>query len=273
MNLPLFPESVLPAVRAPTVLNLGGGTDSAGLLVELVRRGEAPDLVIFSDTRAERRHTYLFLDAFEVWLAARGVALTRLVPSGGLHASLEEKCRTNRTLPSIAFGWKTCSQNWKREPIDKFLNHWPRYRSARLAGLKGVRLFGYDVDERHRALKTEDDNWLYRYPLIEWGWGREEAAAAVAAAGLPSPGKSACFFCPSSKKKEILSLRDEEPELLARALEMEDRARPGLTSVKGLGRRFSWRGFLESEDAKAAPVCRLPVLDDDTDDLPCECVD
>ena len=37
-------------------------------------------------------------------------------------------------------------------------------------------------------------------------WGRDDCVAAIARVGLPQPGKSACFFCPSSKKHEIITL-------------------------------------------------------------------
>jgi hypothetical protein len=86
---------------------------------------------------------------------------------------------------------------------------------------------------------------VMRYPLIEWDWGRDECIAAIRRTGLPQPGKSACFFCPSSKKPEIIELAERYPDLLNRALEMERKAlagegpAPALTA-KGLGRYFAW---------------------------------
>jgi hypothetical protein len=70
----------------------------------------------------------------------------------------------------------------------------------------------------------------------------------IQAAGLPVPMKSACFFCPASKRQEILWLREHHPELLQRALDIESNAEANLTSVKGLGRSFSWRQFLNQID-------------------------
>jgi hypothetical protein len=69
-------------------------------------------------------------------------------------------------------------------------------------------------------------------------------AVITVAAGLPVPVKSACYFCPASKKAEITWLREHHPELLERALEIERNAQAKLTSVKGLGRSFSWEGYL-----------------------------
>jgi hypothetical protein len=60
--------------------------------------------------------------------------------------------------------------------------------------------------------------------------------------------KSACFYCPASKKPEILWLREQHPELLARALAIERNAQDKLISVKGLGRSFAWTDFLDRAD-------------------------
>ena len=40
-------------------------------------------------------------------------------------------------------------------------------------------------------------------------------------AGLPKPGKSSCFFCPSMKKKEIQALWENYPDLFQRAIALE----------------------------------------------------
>jgi hypothetical protein len=41
--------------------------------------------------------------------------------------------------------------------------------------------------------------------------GRDECVQAIQAAGVPLPGKSACFFCPSSKQREVLDLKRRHP--------------------------------------------------------------
>ena len=80
-------------------------------------------------------------------------------------------------------------------------------------------------------------------------WGRDDCVAAIARVGLPQPGKSACFFCPSSKKHEIITLAREYPALARRAVQMERRALAGdgqapTTTSAGLGRGFAWEGLL-----------------------------
>src|SRR5262249_38136453 len=86
--------------------------------------------------------------------------------------------------------------------------------------------------------------FAYWYPLMEWSYDRETCKRIIANAGLPVPIKSACFFCPASKKQEIAWLQEQHPDLLKRALRLERNAQAKLTSVKGLGRSYSWDSYV-----------------------------
>ena len=43
------------------------------------------------------------------------------------------------------------------------------------------------------------------------------------------------------KKQEILSLKENYPDLFDRAVALEENALPYLKTVKGLGRSYSWK--------------------------------
>jgi hypothetical protein len=123
-----------------------------------------------------------------------------------------------------------------------------------------VKAVGLDAGEGHRLTwarpgpgeggRPSREQWLdrnyfvYWYPLLEWGYDRERCERIIAQAGLPVPMKSSCFFCPASKKAEVAWLQQNHPGLLERALEIERNARAKLTSVKGLGRSFSWENYV-----------------------------
>ena len=109
-----------------------------------------------------------------------------------------------------------------------------------------VKFIGYDAGEHYRSNKVllrdlADPKYSKWYPLMEWGWDREACIRAIEAAGLPQPGKSSCFFCPSMRAEEIIDLREHYPDLFRRALALEDNARANLKTVQGLGRNYSWR--------------------------------
>src|SRR4051812_43111697 len=108
----------------PTVVAYGGGVNSTALVVGLLDRGARPDLVLFADTGGEKPETYEYLAAFDVWLARVGFPPLTRVANDGMYRTLEAECRARNTLPSLAFGWRSCSDKYKRRPHDKYLAGW-----------------------------------------------------------------------------------------------------------------------------------------------------
>jgi len=241
------------------VVAFGGGTDSTAMLVEMVRRGEPrPHAILFSDTGGEHPHTYAHVDTFSRWLADRQYPEITVLRAP--NNTLEEMCLRLKVLPALAYGWKTCSQRFKVQPQEKWANNDPACIAAWAAGQLVTRVVGFEYGEERRV-RPPDAGYVNRYPLIEWQMDRDGCRQAIAAAGVPLPGKSSCFFCPASTKSDIRALADTYPDLLARALAMEANAE--LTQVKGLGRRWAWRDYIGHRDASP----ELPM------DMPCDCYD
>ncbi len=249
----LFPES-------PLVVAYGIGVDSTAMLVAMHKRGVRPDLILFADVGGEKNETYAFLPIMNMWLERVGfpqITTVRYEPKRAPYNTLEEKCLSNFTLPSLAFGKHSCSIVFKAGPQDKYLQTWQPALDAWAAGIRVRKAIGYDngpQDCRRRAKadrvvsknfgNRDSQRYCYEYPLQTWKIDRIECLRLIASANLALPMKSACWFCPASKKSEIVWLRDHHPELFERALAMEDNARNGphgLDTVKGLGRNFSWR--------------------------------
>jgi hypothetical protein len=115
------------------------------------------------------------------------------------------------------------------------------------------KLIGFDAGEQRRRYgdRGDDPQYDYGYPLMDWGWNRQRCEQVIAAAGLPVPAKSACFFCPAAKKPELVELSQRSPDLYQHSLALEDRYRTGKHfraesgSTKGLGRTFAWREHSE----------------------------
>ncbi len=242
----------------------GAGTDSTAMLVELVERRQHVDVITFADTGGERPETYAYVTMFSAWLVERGYPPIVTVKNDGMYESLEANCLQTNALPSIAYGFKSCSEKYKIRPQNKWLKAHPLAIETWAAGGVVTKLIGYDAGEERRTLTAKDKDFAFRFPLIEWGMEREDCIAAIQGVGLPLPGKSACFFCPSSRPHEVITLHRKHPDLMARALAMEANAE--LTTVQGLGRSWSWADLIRSERSQIDMFAVSP-------DMPCGCYD
>lgn len=254
-------------MKVPLVVSYGGGVNSLAMLIGLRARGERPDAVVFSDTRGEKPETYDHMrDVLAPWLARNELPPLTVVCRADFgrsktgDASLEAECLRLGNVPSRAFGFGTCADKWKIDPFKWWALEWAPAIRAREAGVDVVRCIGYDAGEERRVTAHGDKGFAKRFPLIEWGWGREECEAEIVRAGLAVPPKSACFFCPSSTKPEILGLAAKHPELMARALAMEAASNAtGRWAIKGLGRRFAWGALVAAEQSQRALFPETPV--------------
>lgn len=246
-----------------TIVSYGGGTNSTALLVGLLERGERPDAITFADTGSEKPHTYAHVAAVNEWCQRNGFpAIETLrgdMPQQMIDGTLEQECLRLGKLPAKAYGFSSCSDKWKMEPQRRYNRAFAEKHGIDQGEI--TRLIGFDADEHSRVERglamAHKKPVKERYPLYEWGWGREECVEAIARAGLTQPGKSACFFCPSTKKGEILELRTVYPLLFQRAVAMERRALAGegqaaATTGAGLGRYFSWEQFVAQADELTA---------------------
>ena len=251
------------------VVSYGMGTDSTALLVEAHRRGIRPDLIVWADTGSEHPRTYAYLLAIQRWLASVGfpeLSVTRWIRRDGTFTPLHEVCEDRRELPSAAYGYAGCSSKWKRQPVDKLVDHHPAVKAALAAGEVVERWVGYSVEEELRLPRLHDrqDAYRWRAPLVEWDIDRRDARQIIQCAGLPLPGKSACWLCPHSKPAEVRTLKQEHPGLYERALQIE--ANADLTTIQGLGRSWSWAALSQQGQLFAVDLADLVE-----DDLPCSC--
>ncbi len=241
-----------PDPKQPLCVCLGMGVDSVAVLVELQRRSIRPDLITFADVGSEKPQTYLYVPILRQW--CRDVdfpqfVVCRYVPKRANYTTIYGNCWENETIPSLAFGRKSCSLKWKRDAQEPLRRRLPACVQAWSAGMKVTKIIGFDASEERRTyagVGQELDEYDYWYPLQDWGWDRKRCQTEIANAGLPVPVKSACFICPAMKKPEIVELYRQCPEQYTAALALEERYRNGKhwrgekASTVGLGRRFVW---------------------------------
>lgn len=217
----------------PLQVSWGGGINSTALLIGLQDLGIRPDVILFADTQGEKPETYFYQrNVLPRWLERAGFPALTIVAKAtpdrpttkAGYTSLEDEALKTATLPSRAFGFGRCADKWKIQPQHRYMRK--HFAHVWEEGKKVIKALGYDAGEPHRAARLEDDHYLFWHPLIEWGWDRAGCVTAIKRAGLPVPPKSACFFCPSSTKTEILELEKTHPELLARAEEAAEEVPP-----------------------------------------------
>jgi 3'-phosphoadenosine 5'-phosphosulfate sulfotransferase (PAPS reductase)/FAD synthetase len=268
MNQPIIPNSLRNTLdlSIPLVVSYGMGVDSTALLVGLWSEGIRPDMILFADTGSENQLTYDYLDTINAWLRSVGfpeVTVVRYTPKRfkwNVYSTLEGNCISNRTLPSLAFGRKSCSLKWKGGPLDKAVE--AKYGSGAV-----YRAIGYDcspADNKrfaHAKGKTDSGSGQSRqgdrfiYPLQTWGWRRDDCKAIIAQAGLPVPPKSSCYFCPAMKKDEVSGLPVNK---LRKIVIMEANAQPNLKTVVGLWRGKSMTDYIRAE--KLLPEAEIGAL-------------
>jgi len=255
----------------------GGGMNSTAFLVRIALdevEELMPDVTLFANTGGERPETMDYIAMFSEWCVKHGlpeiITVCGAFPQQKIDGTLENECLRLGVLPSRVYGAGSCSMKWKREPQDRYIKGLPEAQAVWDSGEKILKLIGYEYGEEHRADRDafrNDPKYKYRFPLIEWEMDRDGCKKEIMCrAGLPSPGKSSCFYCPSMKQSEIRAMAHTNPELIARAIAMEENAQESLTNIKGLGRQYAWSELLATDDM-------FPDAFNDSVDEACGCYD
>jgi len=232
------------------LVTYGGGVNTIANLILVRRLGLVPRVIVMAFPGHERTRTIWYRDEIMApWLAGAGFPTVTVVSRWEeiLHRTkfknvetLGGLCERTAGLPSVAYGWKRCSFNFKRAPSVWWAERQEWCRKEWAAGRKIVKAIGYDMDEPQRARPGFDDpvenaRYVPWYPLLDAGLDRAGCEALIASEGLPSPGKSACTFCPNNTLREWEEVRRDDPEAFAYALEMSRRAAPGLQNPDTTG--------------------------------------
>lgn len=126
-------------------------------------------------------------------------------------------------------GNRNCTPNWKIKVIDG----WLRAHGATPQN-KATVAVGLSIDELRRVnARKATPTQVLHYPLIGLLGGepaepatgrplkRSDCEQIIRSAGLPLPGKSSCWFCPFQRPEQWREQRRHQPELFARACDLE----------------------------------------------------
>lgn len=210
------------------VISYGGGVQSTALLVLAARREIDFALAVFANVGDDSEHPATLAYVTEVagpYARRHGLELheVRATRFGRPQTLLEAVERDNKSVPipvrlqrTGAPGGRTCTQDFKVRPIAR----WMKERGA-TADTPGVIGLGISLDEYQRMRTSNEPVYALEYPLIDLRLRREDCLRIIAAAGLPVPAKSACWFCPYHRLSTWTRMRRDEPDLFARSVELE----------------------------------------------------
>lgn len=218
-------------MNPPSIISYGGGVQSTALTV-LAGLGELPYRhAVFANVGedSENPATLDYVQNVMVpWAADRGVEVheIRKEPTHGMTKDTVLSHALDMDSKSIiipvrmkngAPGNRRCTTLFKIRVVDK----WLAQRGANKENQAEVAI-GFSTDEWKRANRRQKSAFSTpAYPLLDLGMSRTDCARLIEDQGLPVPPKSACFFCPYHRKQQWIDMRENEPELFQRAVEVE----------------------------------------------------
>ena len=227
-------SNATPSVKPLQIISLGAGVQSTAMVV-LAAQGKLGlniDAAVFANVGddSERPETMAYLrDVLIPWADERGLPvheIHRTRRDGTRWPTLLEHslASDNRSIsipvrmPAGMPGNRSCTVEWKIKTVSK----WLRANGATKTNPATVAI-GISTDEIERAgRRTGVPTETAAYPLIDLGMSRSDCLTVIADAGLPNPGKSACFYCPFQSPRSWAEMRRDEPGQFAEAQAIED---------------------------------------------------
>lgn len=220
------------------LFSFGGGVQSTAVMVLQAERGLFDyDAFVFANVGedSENPATLEFVNThMKPYAAAHGLRFVELRKTtyGKPETLLAYMDRTKRSIPiparmggNGAPGNRACTADFKIAVVDK----WTKAEGYTHATVG----LGISLDEFHRARDTQWHDAQGKkkfgftkkreYPLIQLRLRRADCQQIIAHAGLPTPPKSSCWFCPFHRPGEWIEMKREDPDLFQAAVELERR--------------------------------------------------
>lgn len=198
------------------ILSYGGGTQSTAMLLMSIEGDlEQPDYVVFADTGSEMPHTYQTVDILKKKCQEADIEFVTVQAKEPLHEAYLAK----GGLPVI--GIRSCTSKWKIEPINRFMRSKVGMGRGRVLANTWI---GITTDERRRATPSNNQWTSRRYPLLEKEMSRDDCIRYCEARRIRVE-KSGCFLCPYQHASQWALLKRKHPDLFAKSLEIEKKAK------------------------------------------------
>lgn len=220
----------------------GGGRQTTAVMV-LAARGDIDcRTFLFANVgdKAENPDTLAYHREIAIPFAARhNIELTELrwIDRTGRTRDLYEDLieRDNSlTIPlrdTGGFGNRKCTQRYKIEIVAREL----RRRGATETS-PATLMMGISTDEWQRAREGRDPKfpWLIKSnPLLDLGYSLRDCIRIIGEAGLPTPPKSSCWFCPFQRIEQWRDRKRRQPDLFDKAAELDTIMRARHVRLRG----------------------------------------
>lgn len=201
------------------IFSFGGGVQSTAVLILQARGLVNYDEFVFANVGddSENPETLEYVNSIsKLYAAAHGIKLTEIGSPRKDGKTLYQTVMSDRRyIHMVVFrydgmpGMRFCTGDFKIRNIDKYL---------KLCGhKKPTKGIGISMDEWYRI---KDDPQI-EYPLVNLRMSRKDCIKLIQEEGLPTPPKSSCWFCPYHRLTAWKEMRQRQPELFWRAVEME----------------------------------------------------
>lgn len=235
-------------VELKVIASFSGGSDSTWMILEMLRRNERIDEVVFFDTGWEFPQMYEHINKIRVVVESAGITFTTLQPSRSFDYMMFDKPVKNGQHWGYSWcGHKGCrwGTTLKTSTIDNYLKNEPDH----------IQCVGIAADEVDRLNKKRAIN--IRYPLAEYGITEAECLQGCFEAGYDWGGlysqldRVSCKFCGMKNLHELRNIHDNMPSVWLELRDYQKRTdRPYKgegKSVFDLEKRFALEQEFESE--------------------------
>lgn len=220
------------------VLSLGAGVQSSTLAL-MIHKGKIPmvDCAIFADTQAEPPKVYEWLKfikktvSYPVHIVTwRNLEQDVLDASQGKYQAFTIPFYTkNKETEQKGMLMRQCTADYKIKPVTKKVRELLGYKKGERVDFKQVKvemLMGISTDEMRRMRMNRLRYIDNQYPLInDLGMSRQDCIMWMKDNGYPMPTKSACYFCPFHSQSTWKEIKENDPELFEKAVQMDKQIR------------------------------------------------
>lgn len=206
------------------VFSYGGGVQSTAALVLAIQGQIDYPLFVFCNVGndSENPATIEYVEQIaKPYALAHHIEFVELARSQTLYAKLTKPGSRSVGIPvrmsNGAPGRRPCTVDYKIKLAARYI----KSRGATAANPATVGL-GISLDEFQRARNDSGIAWeKLAYPLLDLRLSRADCLQIIEKAGLPTPPKSSCWFCPYHTMRVWQDMRNQQPELFERACKLE----------------------------------------------------